>query len=356
MSSDTPTRNSSDAATRSEASRVDTSARRWRPGAEGLLRRTPRAPTAVVSEFQHSRILTAALEEAATCGYARTSVTAIVSRAGVSRKTFYELYESRDGCYRAVFEEVVTQIAGVLGPLYVDGEGSWAERVRAALGALLALLESDRDVGAFVLEYMVEGSAGNSASRAWLLVHLRRVLEDGRSQANMRHEISELTAEVMVGGVLAILHARLQAGSTRLMTLVNPLMWMIVLPYLGPTVAAEELQRTPPKRARKREKPSRGPLEGIGMRVTYRTARVLAAIAEGPGRSNVEIGTEVEIVDAGQISKLLGRLEGFGLIENSGAGHAYGAANAWCLTRKGTEVDAAIRRQFTAGAISRSMR
>jgi hypothetical protein len=39
---------------------------------------------------------------------------------------------------------------------------------------------------------------------------------------------------------------------------------------------------------------------------------------------------------------LLGRLERLGLIVNYGAGQAKGKANAWGLTPKGREVDAAL--------------
>jgi hypothetical protein len=230
----------------------------------------------------------------------------------------------------------------------------WSERVRVALGALLGFLEGNRDVGAFVLEYVLEGAKRDPQSRAWLFEHLRGVLEDGRPQVKAGEEVSPLAAEVVVGGVLAVLHARLQARSRHLMALLNPLMWMIVLPYHGSAAAANEMRRTAPKPAAQRTRSTKGPLEGLGMRVTYRTARVLAAIAEGPGRSNVDIGAEVEIVDAGQISKLLARLEGFGLIENHGAGRVFGAANAWQLTRRGEEVDGAIRHQFAVGGPRRT--
>jgi AcrR family transcriptional regulator len=330
---------------------LEGSARRWRQGALVGSRRQSRS-RAVTAEFQRSRILTAALEAASTGGYAQTSVTAIVARAGISRKTFYELYEDRDGCFQAVFEAAVRQVADVLGHLYVEGQGSWSERVRAALGALLALLERDRELGAFVLEYVDGGETGAADSRAWLLERLQCIAEEGRLQAR-RCSAPPLAAEVVVGGVLAILHTRLQQGSRQLMALVNPLMWMIVLPYLGPAAAERELRQVAPKPAVYRAKSARGPLERLGMRVTYRTVMVLAAIAEGPGRSNVEVGAEVEIVDAGQISKLLGRLEGLGLIENFGVGQARGAANAWRLTDKGEEVDAMIRHRFIVGGSSR---
>jgi DNA-binding MarR family transcriptional regulator len=79
------------------------------------------------------------------------------------------------------------------------------------------------------------------------------------------------------------------------------------------------------------------------MRLTYRTVRVLIAIASHEGASNRQVGDAAGIADQGQISKLLARLDGLGLIENTGAGHSRGEANAWQLTRKGLEVEHTIR-------------
>jgi DNA-binding MarR family transcriptional regulator len=74
------------------------------------------------------------------------------------------------------------------------------------------------------------------------------------------------------------------------------------------------------------------------MRLTYRTARVLQAAGEHPGASNRVIGEHAEVYDQGQISKLLARLEGLGLLANTGAGHTRGERNAWSLTTLGERV------------------
>lgn len=74
------------------------------------------------------------------------------------------------------------------------------------------------------------------------------------------------------------------------------------------------------------------------MRLTYRTARVLHAVAAHPGGSNRGIGEHAGIYDQGQISKLLGRLERIGLLANTGVGHTKGEPNAWRLTALGERV------------------
>jgi DNA-binding MarR family transcriptional regulator len=78
------------------------------------------------------------------------------------------------------------------------------------------------------------------------------------------------------------------------------------------------------------------------MRLTLRTARVLEAVAELPGVSNRVVAERAGVSDAGQISKLLARLERLCLIVNSGGGHARGEPNAWSLTATGRQVAQSI--------------
>ncbi len=89
----------------------------------------------------------------------------------------------------------------------------------------------------------------------------------------------------------------------------------------------------------------RDPLEGLGGRVTYRTLRVLAAIAElseSHPPSNRKIAELAGVADQGQISRLLGRLEGLGVAERVGPRPARGEANAWRLSAWGEEVRGAV--------------
>ena len=81
------------------------------------------------------------------------------------------------------------------------------------------------------------------------------------------------------------------------------------------------------------------------MRLTYRTVRVLIAIAARPGASNREVADASGVVDQGQISKLLTRLEHLGLIYNDGSGASRGEPNIWHLTPRGEEIEHIIRDQ-----------
>jgi DNA-binding MarR family transcriptional regulator len=147
--------------------------------------------------------------------------------------------------------------------------------------------------------------------------------------------------------VFTVLHTRLlDPGRGPLTDLLGSLMGTIVLPYMGARAASRELTR--PALEIRRETASPGPstskdaLEKLNMRLTYRTMRVLAFIAEEPEASNREIAAGSGFVDEGQISKLLTRLARLGLAENVGAPE-HGTVNAWRLTARGARLEQATR-------------
>lgn len=312
----------------------------------------PRARAPRMIDLQRSRILRAAVEVAGERGPERTPVGAIVAGAGVSRKTFYDLFDNRDDCILAVIEQGVELAAREASRAYeAERERGWAAGMRAALVALLGVLEDEPDTAALALQYLVGGGPRDERRRLLVLASLEAVVDEGRLQAKVGAEFSPLTAEGVVAGALAILERRVRTRGAPLTVLVNDLMWMIVLPYVGPSAASGELRGRVPKPVAKAppREPAKDALEGLDMRVTYRTASVLAAVAELPGGNNLEIGARAGIVDQGQISKLLARLARLGLIENTGAGQPQGAANSWLLTPRGEQVERAIGREFAVG-------
>jgi AcrR family transcriptional regulator len=273
------------------------------------------------------------------------SVTAVVARAGASRRSFYEFFDDREECFLAVLDDCVADLAAVAIPAYEVGAG-WSARIRAALVALLAVAEHERGTGALVVSYLIDCGQIEPALRTRLLGLLRGALEDGRFVAKAAaYEPPALAAEFVVGGVLAVVQTHLQTGHTQLVDLVNPLMWMIVLPFLGPAAARRELTRTPPKPALLRSAPARDPASKFDIRLTYRTMDALQAVASAPGANNREIGRRAGVANPGQISKLLARLARLGLLENTGVHR--GGANAWHLTSTGRQLVVALGRHST---------
>jgi AcrR family transcriptional regulator len=341
--------------------------------ASEVLERDGLGPGRVI-ELQRARILAAMVQMSAQRGASNVTVAHVVERAGVSRRTFYEIFTDRDDCFIAALDDAIARARRTVLEEY-DPRASWVERVRNALTRLLELLDAERDMGWLLIVGSLGAGTVALERRRRVLAEVAIVIDEGRAQAKSATGLPSLTPEGIVGGVLSVLHSRLVAdprvgGLTQssivrsrgidtpcspengsLLELTAQLMSMIVLPYLGASAARRELARPTPKRASHgaSTNSNANPLMQLEMRLTYRTVRVLMAIAANPGSSNRTIAEVSDITDQGQTSKLLTRLAQLELIANTGAGPTRGEPNAWTLTHKGWQVQNAIADQAQAG-------
>lgn len=304
-------------------------------------------PRGHVTEIQRNRMLAAAVEAVGEVGYARMTVAQVISRARVSRKTFYDVFDDREDCFLAVFDNAVERASRVVGEAY-EASGGWRDGVRAGLAVLLGLMDEEPVMARICFVEALAAGDRVLAHRARVLERLAHVVDIGRDGSRSAQAPPDLTAQGVVGAVFGVLHSRLLAPTDEpFLELLGPLMSMIVLPYLGTRAAGRELAFSAPSPPARRgdSRAARGPdpLRGINMRLTYRTLRVLTVIAECPGASNREIAERSGISDQGQISKLLTRLARLDLLENLGAGQERGASNAWQLTKRGAQVERAAR-------------
>jgi AcrR family transcriptional regulator len=308
------------------------------------------SPQVRIAELQRARLIAAAVLVVDEVGWTRTTVAHITSRARVSRRTFYELFEGREDCLRAVLEDTVGRIAGEIANAKLEGLG-WADRVRGGLFVILSFFDREPVLARLCVVQALQGGPRVLAWREDILARLAVLVDEGRDQSPRSRECTVLTAEGLVGAACAIVYGRLLVNRRRepLVNLLGELMSMIVLPYQGPAAARRECTRAVPSAPRakraKREQAHGGlgdALHEIPMRLTYRTALVLDGVATTPGASNRMIADHAGITDQGQVSKLLARLERLGLLVNNGEGHAKGEPNAWTLTTTGRQVTDSI--------------
>ncbi|MFZ1153400.1 MAG: TetR/AcrR family transcriptional regulator [Solirubrobacteraceae bacterium] len=295
-----------------------------------------------VADIQRARMLSAMVEVVAERGFPNVTVAHVVTRSGVSRRTFYELFADRDGCLLAALDEAIACASAYVVPAYRSG-GSWAEGTRLGLAALLSFLDIERNVGRLLVVESLGAGPVVLERRQRALAEMIAAVDAGRCEGKGASAPPALTAEGIVGAVLSVIHARITQGEPRpLLELLNPLMSMVVMPYLGPAAAHREIERPAPKPSAPERNAMGDPLRDLGMRLTYRTVCVLLSVAGTPGASNREIGLAAGIADQGQISKLLSRLEGLGLLQNSGLAPGKGAPNSWMLTERGVQVERAM--------------
>ncbi len=302
--------------------------------------------------MQRLRLFGACVGALEDVGYERTTVADITGRSRVSRRTFYELFANREECVVALLEDIVARVSRELAAANPDGLG-WRERMRGGLWVVLCFFDREPALARTLVVHVARGSGRVLDTREALLRRLVALVDEGRGESARGAQASELSAEGVLGAVLAIVHARLLREEP-LSGLFGELSALVVLPYLGPAVARRERQRCAPAPVSFNGPPQPvlaavgDPLAGLPLRVTYRTARVLEGVGRQPGASNRQAGEYAGIPDPGQISKLLARLQRLGLLENHGAGgRAKGVPNSWALTPTGLRVARSLNAHAT---------
>ena len=206
-----------------------------------------------MEEVQRTRILEAMAEMAVDLGAGAVTVSHVVARAGVSRRTFYELFADREACLLAAFDLGVERARARIEPAYA-AESRWRDGIRAGLAAFLRFLEDEPALGRLCVVHSLGGGAEVLSRRAEVL---RRALGGGRpgTHGRYRGERAAAGADRRGGGrrgPVGDLRPAAGAGANPsdeqpLIELFGVLMNMILLPYLGPSAARRELTRPVPK-------------------------------------------------------------------------------------------------------------
>jgi AcrR family transcriptional regulator len=198
-----------------------------------------RLPREFIARHQRARIITALAEEVSEKGYRAMTVADVVKRAGVARNTFYENFDSKEGCFLAAQENAMSEALSRV----VEAAGmaaSWPRRIKAGLTAFLAYVEEEP---ALARTCMVEALAAGPApleryeeSRQAFLSLFRL----GRGVSPYGGDLPETLEEALVGGVFWILYQRLSASSPEAIPgLLPELVEFVLTPYLGAEAARE---------------------------------------------------------------------------------------------------------------------
>lgn len=302
-------------------------------------------PREQVDGIQRARIVSAMVEVAAEDGFLGAAVGRVVARAGVSRRTFYELFDGRESCFLAAFDWGVQQAAAQMTEAF-SRERAWRDGVRCALLSLLVYLDSEPQLARVCIVEALGAGTLVLQRRAQVLQELADALRCRAPRARgVPSEPPLLTAETVIGGAFSTIHTRLLPADGPLTELLGQLMALIVLPYQGARAAGEELARPLPELPVASVSPAQGAstriLQRLNLRLTYRTVRCLLFVADHPDASNREVAQGADINDEGQASKLLARLASMDLLSRSCSGP--GKPNAWRLTSHGEQVLQALQ-------------
>lgn len=191
---------------------------------------------------QRERLLEAAVRVVAEKGYGATTIGDLTREAGISRTTFYELFDDKEACFLAAYDSVVEILMRRIIRAY-EAEERWPERARAGLEALLETLAEEPALARLAMVDI--GSVGPAAQRRHRVAmqRLTPLFDEGRDFAPRGHRLPANTSRMAVGGVTGLISDELVAGRTKqLPHLLPDLLFAVLVPYVGPEAAVGEIR------------------------------------------------------------------------------------------------------------------
>ena len=197
----------------------------------------------VVEASQRARLLEAAGRAVAARGYAGATIDDVVRGAGVSKKTFYEHFADKEGCFLAAYEAAGEELFRRVLEAHGTSD-DWMERTRAGIAAYLRWLAAEP---ALARVFLIEvAAAGPRAAQARERLRDRYAVLMRERQEEARADISSLPvlpdevfhAAVAAVDELVVRHIR-ESSAESLPELEPILLYLQVALLAGPQVAAE---------------------------------------------------------------------------------------------------------------------
>lgn len=153
-----------------------------------------------VEQTQRLRLAVAMADALAERGYAKTPVAAVLERAGVSRQTFYELYDDKLDCFLDALDLVGEVLVSQLG-LAVSSAGDPVER---AIAAVDRYLDTIIEHPTFARLYIVEVHAAGPGALLRRAALQGRVVDGLASLLGATDERQRFACEAFVAAISAL--------------------------------------------------------------------------------------------------------------------------------------------------------
>ncbi|MET0306768.1 MAG: TetR/AcrR family transcriptional regulator [Solirubrobacterales bacterium] len=194
------------------------------------------------SETRRQLILEAMVRVVGRQGYKATSVADVIVEADVSRTTFYKHFEDKHECFLAAYDMVTERVLDEV-VANCNGQQTWLERVRIGLTTIVEMFALDPQLARTAI-VEVAAAGADARQRHWnAITKFTEFLEDGEELTGGR-ELPDNIALMAAGAVSGLIFDELLTGrAERLPQLLPDLLFALLVPYIGPGAATEEMRR-----------------------------------------------------------------------------------------------------------------
>ncbi|HEU4463099.1 MAG TPA: helix-turn-helix domain-containing protein [Solirubrobacterales bacterium] len=201
------------------------------PGRHGLSRD-------FVVKNQRDRLTAAIIGVVAERGYHEATVSQICAAAGVSRRTFYTYFTSKEECYLQASELIGEHVAEAMAEAGAGG-GSWPVQVRARLAALLETYAANPALARFTLVAPLRAGAEIGARQPSAPERILRSLSEGKPHDRGVKQPSAAIEQTLAGGLVGVIAHKVERGEgEQLIELLPDLTELFLTPYIGREKAA----------------------------------------------------------------------------------------------------------------------
>lgn len=198
-----------------------------------------------VEANQRQRVFDAIVDITSLAGYAAMSVEDIIGTAGISRRTFYDTFSSKEEAFLAALDGVIEQLLERVKDAAEAGE-DFAGSVRDGLAAFLHFVTDEPRYADMLLIESLAAGPGAIERRNATIKTFAEMLRKGAERYLTGHTPPELTAETIVGGLYEVAYSRAIAGEARrLQSLQGDLAYSLMQPYIGHEAARREAAKPP---------------------------------------------------------------------------------------------------------------
>jgi AcrR family transcriptional regulator len=205
------------------------------PGRHGL-------PREFVTQNQRDRLAAGTISVVAERGFNAATITQICAAAGVSRRTFYAYFSSKEECFFAAYATIAQHLRMATDEAAAE-QVEWPRQVVAKLRASLEFLAANPDLARFSL--IAPQRAGESVAGRYRRT-MNTVVEyfcEEMPPPPATKAPSEAVAVSLVGGMVALVVRKVEADEgDDLPALLPDLVELFLTPFLGRTEAVQVAQ------------------------------------------------------------------------------------------------------------------
>ncbi len=188
-----------------------------------------------VAHHQRERLIAGLATAVAEKGYAAVTLTDMTREAKVSRRVFYENFESKEECFLAAFEVVLAHLRELVAEA-VAPEPDWPHQAIAAARAVLRFLASEPDLARLLL--VESRGAGPAVIKRFneAVGELAPLLARGRvgRAAESDRPLPDSTEDSILGSLVSLTYRKVAAGEAdRLEDLLPECAEFVLAPYVG---------------------------------------------------------------------------------------------------------------------------